>query len=223
MRTVRGANVAMLVVACGLFAMFFFNTLFVQRVLGYTPIEAGLAFLPFTAGIIIGSVLSQQLIPRLGAREVPIIGLVIAVLGMLLFLASRLTAPTSADILPGIMLASIGMGLTFVPLTLIATSGVPVDDAGLASGLFNTSQQIGGALGLALLSTFAANKTADVLVVERRQADAGGDGAGARRRLPRRLDRLCGIPRRRRVLLFALLRRGDVLAAAHGEAEPVVT
>ena len=66
------------------------------------------------------------------------------------------------------MLASIGMGLTFVPLTLIATSGVPVDDAGLASGLFNTSQQIGGALGLALLSTFAANKTADVL------ASAGG-------------------------------------------------
>ena len=69
------------------------------------------------------------------------------------------------------MLASIGMGLIFVPLTLIATSGVPVDDAGLASGLFNTSQQIGGALGLALLSTFAANKTADVLVLERRQAD----------------------------------------------------
>ena len=82
---------------------------------------------------------------------------------MLLFV--RLTPDSTyvADILPGIMLASIGMGLTFVPLTLIATSGIPVDDAGLASGLFNTSQQIGGALGLALLSTFAANKTADVL------------------------------------------------------------
>ena len=84
-RTIRGANVAMLVVACGLFAMFFFNTLFVQRVLGYSPIEAGLAFLPFTAGIIIGSVASQQLIPRLGAREVPLIGLITAVAGMLLF------------------------------------------------------------------------------------------------------------------------------------------
>ena len=84
-----------------------------------------------------------------------------------------------ADILPGIMLASIGMGLTFVPVTLIATSGVPVDDAGLASGLFNTSQQIGGALGLALLSTFAANKTADVLAV-------GGGGADARPRRRRR-------------------------------------
>ena len=121
------------------------------------------------------------------------------------------------------MLASIGMGLVFVPLTLIATSGVPVDDAGLASGLFNTSQQIGGALGLALLSTFAANKTADVLAsaghtpTQAETAQALVDGfhiawigcaaflaAGA-------------------VLLFALLRRGDVLAVAHGEGEPVVT
>ena len=128
-RTVRGANVTMLVVACGLFAMFFFNTLFVQRVLGYTPIEAGLAFLPFTAGIIIGSVLSQQFIPRLGAREVPIIGLVIAVIGMLLFVRLSPDSTYVADILPGIMLASIGMGLTFVPLTLIATSGSRIPGA----------------------------------------------------------------------------------------------
>ena len=112
----------MLVVACGLFAMFFFNTLFVQRVLAYTPIEAGRRS-PFTAGIIVGSVLSQQLIPRLGAREVPIIGLVTAVAGMLLFLRLSPDSTYVADILPGIMLASIGMGLTFVPLTLIATSG----------------------------------------------------------------------------------------------------
>jgi len=222
-RTVRGANVAMLVVACGLFAMFFFNTLFVQRVLGYSPLQAGLAFLPFTAGIIIGSVLSQQLIPRFGAREVPVIGLVIAVVGMLLFLRLSPESTYLSDILPGIMLASIGMGLTFVPVTLIATSGVPVDDAGLASGLFNTSQQIGGALGLALLSTFAASKTADVLAAtggkptqaETAQALVDGFhiawigcaaflGAGA-------------------VLLFTLLRRGDVLAVAHGEAETIVT
>ena len=163
----------MLVVACGLFAMFFFNTLFVQRVLGYSPVEAGLAFLPFTAGIIIGSVASQQLIPRLGAREVPLIGLVMAMIGMLTFVRLSPDSTYVADILPGLMLASIGMGLVFVPLTLIATSGVPVDDAGLASGLFNTSQQIGGALGLALLSTFAANKTADVL------ASSGGNPSPA--------------------------------------------
>ena len=222
-RTVRGANVGMLVVAMGLFAMFFFNTLFVQRVLGYSALEAGLAFLPFTAGIIIGAVASQPLIPRLGAREVPVIGLAIAALGMLLFLRLSPDSTYVGDILPGIMLASIGMGLTFVPVTLIATSGVPVDDAGLASGLFNTSQQIGGALGLALLSTFAANKTADVLAsagdkpTQAESAQALVDGfhiawagcavflaAGA-------------------LLLFTLLRRGDVLAVASGEAGPVVT
>ncbi len=222
-RTVRGANVGMLVVAMGLFAMFFFNTLFLQRVLGFSPLEAGLAFLPFTAGIIIGSVASQSLIPRLGAREVPVIGLAIAVVGMLLFLRLSPDSTYLVDILPGIMLASIGMGLTFVPVTLIATSGVPVDDAGLASGLFNTSQQIGGALGLALLSTFAANKTADVLAssggkpTDAETAQALVDGfhvawfgcavflaAGA-------------------VLLFTLLRRGDVLAVSGGETSPVVT
>ena len=117
---------------------------------------------------------------------------------MLLFVRLSPDSTYVADILPGIMLASIGMGLVFVPLTLIATSGVPVDDAGLASGLFNTSQQIGGALGLALLSTFAANKTADVLSSSGGKPTEGRDGAGARRRLPRRLDRVRRIPCRRR-------------------------
>src|SRR5688572_5803463 len=162
-RTVRGANVVMFIVACGLFAMFFFNTLYLQRVLGYSPLEAGLAFLPFTLGIIIGAGLSQKLLPAIGAREVPLVGLTMAVAGLLLFL--RLTPDGSylADLLPGIMLTSIGMGLTFVPVTLIATSGIPDGDAGLASGLFNTSQQIGGALGLAVLSTIAAGRTTDVV------------------------------------------------------------
>ncbi len=223
-RTVRGANVAMLVVAMGLFAMFFFNTLFLQRVLGFSALEAGLAFLPFTAGIIIGAGLSQQLIPRLGAREVPLIGLAMAAGGMLLFL--RLTPESTylSDILPGILITSIGMGLTFVPVTLIATSGIPVDDAGLASGLFNTSQQIGGALGLALLSTFAANKTADVL------ASNGGGKPTQAETAQALVDGFhiawlgCAIfLAAGGALLFALLRRGDVLAVAQGEAQPIVT
>jgi EmrB/QacA subfamily drug resistance transporter len=221
-RTVRAANVSMLVVACGLFAMFFFNTLYVQRVLGYSALQAGLAFLPFTAGIIIGAGASQKLIPRLGAREVPVIGLCIAVVGMLFFLRLDPTSTYVKDMLPGLMLASIGMGLTFVPVTLIATSGMPVDDAGLASGLFNTSQQVGGALGLALLSTFAANKTADTIAglghkptaADTAQAYVDGFhvawlgcaiflGAGA-------------------ILLLTMLRREDVVAVAHGEAETIV-
>ena len=222
-RTVRGSNAAMFVVACGMFALFFFNTLFVQNVLGYTPIESGLAFLPFTAGIIIGSVISQSLIPRLGAREVPIIGLVIAALGMLLFLRLGPESTYVADILPGIMLTSIGLGLTFVPVTLIATSGMPVDDAGLASGLFNTSQQVGGALGLAILSTIAANTTVDAL------ANAGSDPTKAER-AQALVDGFhvawlgsAGFLALGAVMLFLLLRRGDVLAVAQGEAAPVVT
>jgi EmrB/QacA subfamily drug resistance transporter len=158
-RTIRAANVAMFFVACGLFAMFFFTTLYMQRVLDYSPLEAGLAFLPFTGGIIIGAGLSQAFVSKVGARELPIIGMVLAVAGMLLFLRLEPGSSYVTDVLPGFILASIGMGLTFVPITLIATSGIPPEDAGLASGLFNTSQQIGGALGLAVLSTLAVERT----------------------------------------------------------------
>jgi predicted MFS family arabinose efflux permease len=162
-RTVRAANVVMFLVAAGLFAMFYFNTLYLQRVLGYSALEAGLAFLPFTAGIIIGAGLSQSLVPKLGAREVPLIGMPMAIVGLLLFTRLQPDGSYVTDLLPGIMLASIGMGLTFVPITLIATSGIPNADAGLASGLYNTSQQIGGALGLAILATLAVDATQDTL------------------------------------------------------------
>ena len=163
-KTVRGANVAMFVVAAGLFAMFFFNTLYVQRVLGFSPLEAGFAFVPFTAGVIVGA--GRLAAARSGARRArgaPDRPRASARPGCSRFL--RLTPDSSylTDLLPGILLASVGMGLVFVPITLIATSGIPADDAGLASGLFNTSQQIGGALGLALLSTFATSRTTDEL------------------------------------------------------------
>ena len=221
-RTVRGANVAMFLVACGLFAMFFFNTLYLQRVLGYSALEAGLAFLPFTAGIIIGAGLSQALLPRLGAREVPLLGLMLAIAGLLLFLRLTPDGDYLTDLLPGIMLASIGMGLVFVPVTLIATSGIPDGDAGLASGLFNTSQQIGGALGLAVLSTIATSKTTGVIEeLGRRPSEA--DTASALvdgfhlAWLGSAVLLAAGA-----VLLLVLLRRRDVLAASQGESAPVV-
>jgi predicted MFS family arabinose efflux permease len=222
-RPIRGANVAMFIVASGLFAMFFFNTLYLQRVLGYSPLEAGIAFLPFTLGIIIGAGLSQRLLPLIGAREVPIIGTLLAASGVLLFL--RLGADGASywvDLLPGIMLASMGMGLTFVPVTLIATSGIPGGDAGLASGLFNTSQQIGGALGLAVLSTIATSKTTGVVEnlgrppTEPETASALVDGFH-QAWLGTSLLLIAG-----GVLILALLRRRDVVAASHGEAVPVV-
>ena len=134
---------------------------------------------------------------------------------------SRPTASYLADLLPGIMLTSIGMGLVFVPITLIATSGVPADDAGLASGLFNTSQQIGGALGLALLTTLSTNRTEDELASLGRQptpadtADALVSGFHLTWLASAILLAAGGL------LLLALLRRRDVVAVAEGEVAPV--
>ena len=215
--TVRAANVAMFFVAAGLFAMFFFNTLYLQRVLGYSALEAGLAFLPFTAGIIIGAGLSQGLVARVGARELPLIGMAMAVAGMLLFIRLQPGGDYLTDFLPGVMLASIGMGLTFVPVTLIATSGIPNSDAGLASGLFNTSQQIGGAVGLAILSTFAVSATEDTLAgvggepSEADQAQALVDGFHVAYLGSALLIAAAA------VLLFLLLSRDDVVAVGEGE------
>jgi predicted MFS family arabinose efflux permease len=153
----------MLFVVAGLFAMFYFASLYVQDVLGYSPLKAGLAFLPVTAGIVIGAALSQVAIKAMSARRVPLIGIVLASGG--LFLLARIPTHGSylPDLLPGLLLMSIGIGLVFVPLTLIATTNIESEDAGLASGLLNTSQQVGGALGLAILSTLATSKTNSVV------------------------------------------------------------
>ena len=149
----------MFLVMSGMFAMFFFNTLYVQRVLGYHPLKAGVAFLPFTAGIMVSAGFASALAPRIGVRPVAAVGMVLTAIGMLLFARMPLHGSYVPDILPGMIVASLGMGAVFMPLTLVATTGLRDDDQGLASGLFNTSQQIGGALGLAILSTLAASQT----------------------------------------------------------------
>jgi EmrB/QacA subfamily drug resistance transporter len=163
MRSLSSSNFVMLLVAAGMFAMFFFASLYVQEILGYSPLTAGLAFLPVTAAIIVGAGLSQQLIKRLGVRIVGVGGMAIAALGLLLLSRVPVAGSYAADLLPGLMTMAVGMGFTFVPITLIATTNVEPRDAGLASGLLNTSQQLGGALGLAVLSTLAANSTTTTL------------------------------------------------------------
>jgi len=158
-RSLSAANLTMFLVASGMFAMFFFNTLYVQRVLGYGPLEAGVSFLPFTAGIMVSAGLASNLAPRIGVRPVAAAGMILAVLGMLLFARMPVDGSWLADVLPGMVLSSLGMGAVFMPLTLVATTGLRDADQGLASGLFNTSQQVGGALGLAILTTIAAGRT----------------------------------------------------------------
>jgi len=158
-RSLLTANVVMLLVASGMFAMFFFNTLYIQRVLGFGPLEAGLAFLPFTAGVMLSAGLASQFAPRVGVLPVAGLGMVVSAIGMLLLVRIPVDGSYLADVLPSLVVTSLGMGAVFMPLTLIATTGLKDEDQGLASGLFNTSQQIGGALGLAILSTVAASKT----------------------------------------------------------------
>jgi len=159
MRSLSTANLTMFLVASGMFAMFFFNTLYIQRVLGYHPLEAGVSFLPFTAGIMLSAGLASNIAPKIGVRPVAAAGMVLTALGMLLFARMPVHGSYGTDVLPGMILASLGMGAVFMPLTLVATTGLHNEDQGLASGLFNTSQQIGGALGLAILSTIAAGQT----------------------------------------------------------------
>ncbi len=182
-RTSRARTCVMLLVAAGLFAMFFFNTLYLQQVLGYSPLEAGLAFLPFTVGIVVGSgPLPAADQPRSGAQAGP--GRSDHVPRRARHARSRLTSADGTYLATrsrGSSRLSIGMGLTFVPVTLVATTGVQATDAGLASGLFNTSQQIGGALGLAILST--SREQPDRRRARRRLGRADPDRARRRARL----------------------------------------
>jgi MFS family permease len=142
-----------------MFAMFFFNSLYIQQVLGFGPLKAGVSFLPFTAGVMLSAGLASSLAPRIGVRPVAATGMLLTVLGMFLFARMPVDGSYAIDVLPGMIVGSLGMGAIFMPLTLVATTGLEDEDQGLASGLFNTSQQVGGALGLAILTTIAAGQT----------------------------------------------------------------
>jgi EmrB/QacA subfamily drug resistance transporter len=179
-RTLSVANAATVLLMGGMYALFYFGSLYFQQVKGDNALETGLAFLPMTAGIIGGSVLSQQLMARFGVKAVLAGGLALGALGLVWM--TMLTPDSSyiGGFLPGIVLLALGIGNAFVPLTLIATGGVEADDQGLASGLFNTSQQIGAAIGLAVLTTVANGAThgtsADSLVHGYTTAFAVGAG-----------------------------------------------
>ncbi|MEN0012232.1 MAG: MFS transporter [Solirubrobacteraceae bacterium] len=162
-RTLVTANGIMLFTVSGMFAMFFFTTLYLQQVLNYSPIKAGLAFLPFTVGIMVGSGLAEVAIKRIGMRVSIVSGLSLAAIALVLMLRIEVDGNYLTQMFPAMVVLALGVGLVFVPLTLLATSGIEGEDQGLASGLFNTSQQFGGALGLALLSTFAASQTTSKL------------------------------------------------------------
>jgi EmrB/QacA subfamily drug resistance transporter len=169
LRTLTGANVVGVLTGASLFSMFFFISLYMQQVLDYSAIKAGLSYLPLALTIILTAAVASQLVTRLGFKPVLAAGMVFIAAGLVWFSQVSVGGGFVSDILGPSLLAAAGLGLAFVPQTIAAVSGVAEREAGLASGLINTSQQVGGALGLAVLATIANTRTDDVL------ARAGGD------------------------------------------------
>jgi EmrB/QacA subfamily drug resistance transporter len=157
------ADATQLVTAAGFLPMFFFLTLYMQTVLDYSPIQTGIAYLPLTAGFIVASSISSQLFARVGTKPVIVVGAVIASGGLYLLSGIPVDGSYVSDVLPGMLIASIGLGGVFVGATTAANAGISQDKAGLAAGLLNTGTQLGGALGLAIFSALATERTTSVL------------------------------------------------------------
>ena len=179
-RSVSGGNAVMLMMFGALFGSWYFETLYMQHVLGYSPLQAGLAFLPQTLLIAAGAQVTSRLVPKFGPRLLILVGTVVAG-GGLAWLAQITTGSTFvADLLGPYVLIGLGMGLAVTPIAVAGTAGVPREEAGLASGLLNTSRTVGASIGLAALATVAANRTSGVLagaaVTPARTAAALTDG-----------------------------------------------
>ena len=161
LRTLVGANVAGLILGTAMFGMFLMLTLYMQQVLGYSPLRTGVAYLAVAGTAIFWSALAAQLVTRVGVKPVLVAGMVSLSAGLIYFTQVSVGGSYFGDLLPGFLLIAVGLGFSFVPISIAALAGVQPSEAGLASGLINTSQQIGGALGIAALSAIATSTTSD--------------------------------------------------------------
>ena len=217
LRTVVGANVAGLILGTAIFAMFLMLTLYMQQVLHYSAMRTGVAYLAVAGTAIFWSALAAQLVTRVGVKPVLVAGMTSLSAGLIYFTQVSAGGSYVGDLLPGFLLVAVGLGFSFVPISIAALAGVPAAEAGLASGFINTSQQIGGALGIAVLSAIATSttgnriasgSTASVALTDGFQAAFIGAAAIA----------LVGIL----VALF-VVRREDLVAAPEPvDAEPVL-
>ncbi|MEO6606700.1 MAG: MFS transporter, partial [Aeromicrobium sp.] len=201
---------SMMITPAAMFAMFFFLSLMVQNVMGYSPLRTGFAFLPFCVGMIAGATISSKLIAKIDPRYLAGTGTILA--GIALYMFSRITVDDSAanilslatnggmagdsinywtQIAPGVVLMSFGMGLTFVSMTLVAVYGIPAEESGIGSGVLNTMQQVGGAIGLAALSTVAVHFTRDK-AAEISAAMSSGGGPAPSADVQQRISDLVG-------------------------------
>jgi EmrB/QacA subfamily drug resistance transporter len=171
-RGLAAADTTQLIAFAGFLAIFFFLTLYMQTVLDYSPIQTGAAYLPLTFGVGVAAGIASQLLARVGTRPVIVAGALIASGGV--YLLSRIPVDGSylSDLLPGLLVVSLGIGAVFVGAATAANAGVPPDKAGLAAALLNASQQVGGALGLAIFSALATSRTTDLLASHASQAEA---------------------------------------------------
>jgi EmrB/QacA subfamily drug resistance transporter len=161
LRTVVGANIAGLILGTAIFAMFLMLTLYMQQVLHYSAMKTGVAYLAVAGTAIFWSALAAQLVTRVGVKPVLVAGMTALSAGLLYFTQVSVGGSYVGDLLPGFLLVAVGLGFSFVPISIAALAGVHPSEAGLASGLINTSQQIGGALGIAALSAIATSTTDD--------------------------------------------------------------
>jgi EmrB/QacA subfamily drug resistance transporter len=171
LRSLTGANVVGLLLGASIFGMFFFLSLYMQQVLGYSALRTGIGYLLVAIVIIIAAAVSQALVTRYAVKPILALGMVLLLAGLLWFLQVSVDGDYLYTLAPGFVLAGIGLGFAFVPVSIAALQGVLPSEAGIASGLINTSQQIGGALGIAVLATIANTRTNHIL------EDAGGDPA----------------------------------------------
>jgi EmrB/QacA subfamily drug resistance transporter len=162
-RTVAGANVAGFILGTAMFSMFLMLTLYMQQVLHYSAMTTGVAYLAVAGTAIVWSTVAAQLVTRIGVKPVLVVGMTSLTAGLVYFTQVSVGGSYVTDLLPGFLLTGLGIGFAFVPISIAALAGVKPAEAGLASGLFNTSQQIGGALGIAALSTIASSQTESAL------------------------------------------------------------
>jgi EmrB/QacA subfamily drug resistance transporter len=162
-RTLTGANVVGFGLGTMIFGMFFLLSLYMQQVLGFSAMETGFGYLAVALTVIVAATISQGLVTKLGVKPVLVAGMALLLAGLVYFTQVSVDGSYVTDLLPGFLIIGVGMGFSFVPISIAALAGVEGPEAGLASGLINTSQQIGGALGLALQTTVATTRTTDLL------------------------------------------------------------
>jgi EmrB/QacA subfamily drug resistance transporter len=175
-RTVSGANVAGFILGTGTFSMFLMLTLYMQQVLAYSAMKTGVAYLAVAGTAILWSAVAAQLVTRVGVKPVLVAGMAFLTAGVAYFTQVSVGGSYVADLLPGFLLIGVALGFSFVPISIAALAGVEAAEAGLASGLINTTQQIGGALGIAALSTIATSRTSDAVSAGSALPDALVDG-----------------------------------------------